>query len=879
MRMIVRGGVRALAACAVLCLVWVGQAVAATYTVTTSADSGPGSLRAAITSVDGAPSPPDVIDIQSGLGTITLTSGDLPALMTSVTINGNGNVLDGGGTHRGLFAYQGTIAINDLTIQNAKAPGGQGGSDAGGGAGLGGGLFVASAATVTVSDLDLANDSAVGGNGGVLRDGGGGGGLGGAGGQVANNGSGGGGGVGSSATGGAGGAAGAAGILLGAGSAGAGGNSGGSGGPSGGGGGGGGSLATGAGGGVGGLPGGSSIGGAGGFGGGGAGGFGGAAGNGGFGGGGGSGLTGGNGGFGGGGGSGGDSGGTGGFGGGGGATATGGGGGGGGLGGAVFVQQGGSLTMSGTLTVNGSSVTAGSGSGSGSSGSAFGSGLFLEGSDSADGGAGTLTFSPGSGQSQTFSDGIADQTGSGGAGTWSVVKSGAGTLTLSGDNAYSGGTTVTAGTLDVEGRVGSVSQSGGTLDGTGTVGALTSTGGTLQPGTSSTGILATNGVGLSSGSTFAVRLNGTTAGSGYDQLRVSGSEDLGDATLSVSLGFTPAPGQVFTIIQPGGPGAVTGTFAGLPDGAVLRVGSVGLLVHYGAATGLVTLTAVPAPSASVSSPASGGTYSVGQSVPTSFSCSEGAGGPGLASCNDSTGANTTGGGTGHLDTSTPGSRTYTVTATSSDGQTSSRSITYTVAGAPSVLLTSPASGAHLVFDQRVPVGYSCQDGVSGPGIRSCSGPVPSGGDLDTSTPGQHTFTVTATSLDGQQTSKTVTYTVGSPDNHLVTRPHLTPHSDGRFVVVVKVPGPGRVDMLVTAWNDNLAHSTRLLSPASGRFVFARATSTTSKATTLRITVRPNAKGRRLVKHHTYRVTLRLWVTYTPTDGRPRSIGYYQLHLP
>ena len=47
---------------------------------------------------------------------------------------------------------------------------------------------------------------------------------------------------------------------------------------------------------------------------------------------------------------------------------------------------------------------------------------------------------------------------------------------------------------------------------------------------------------------------------------------------------------------------------------------------------------------------------------------------------------------------------------------------------------------------------------------------------------------------------------------------------------------------------------------------------------LSIPVNPNAPGRHLVAHHRYRVTLRLWVTYTPTGGQPRSIGTYGLHI-
>jgi hypothetical protein len=71
----------------------------------------------------------------------------------------------------------------------------------------------------------------------------------------------------------------------------------------------------------------------------------------------------------------------------------------------------------------------------------------------------------------------------------------------------------------------------------------------------------------------------------------------------------------------------------------------------------------------------------------------------------------------------------------------------------------------------------------------------------------------------------------------------------------------------------------LLRPASRRFVFARAHKTADVATTLHVRVLPNARGRLLVRHHTYAVTLRLWVSYTPTGGTYRSIGFYGLHLP
>ena len=82
----------------------------------------------------------------------------------------------------------------------------------------------------------------------------------------------------------------------------------------------------------------------------------------------------------------------------------------------------------------------------------------------------------------------------------------------------------------------------------------------------------------------------------------------------------------------------------------------------------------PAPS-SIASPASGASYEQGQAVSTFFSCSEGAGGPGLASCTDSNGTKAP---NGDLNTMTLGLFTYTVTAVSKDGQRTTASINYLV---------------------------------------------------------------------------------------------------------------------------------------------------------------------------------------------------------
>ena len=129
----------------------------------------------------------------------------------------------------------------------------------------------------------------------------------------------------------------------------------------------------------------------------------------------------------------------------------------------------------------------------------------------------------------------------------------------------------------------------------------------------------------------------------------------------------------------------------------------------------------------------------------------------------------------------------------------------------------------------------------------------------------------------------ITAPLGHQKHRQLLRPptvaHITTHRDGAITLSVTVDGPGTIDVLVTAWKDNLARASALLQPAPGRFVFARRHTTAPRARTLRLTIRPNKRGTRLVHHHTYRVTLRLWVSYTPTGGRPRSIGFHGLHIP
>ncbi len=101
-------------------------------------------------------------------------------------------------------------------------------------------------------------------------------------------------------------------------------------------------------------------------------------------------------------------------------------------------------------------------------------------------GAGTVNTGTNSATSLTVNSGSF----SGNIAGWGgLVKESAGTLTLSGQNAFTGGTTVNAGTLLIEGNLGFglgnvTVNTGGTLGGSGLVGGITLSGGILSPGSS-----------------------------------------------------------------------------------------------------------------------------------------------------------------------------------------------------------------------------------------------------------------------------------------------------------------------------------------------------------------------------------------------------------
>ncbi len=186
------------------------------------------------------------------------------------------------------------------------------------------------------------------------------------------------------------------------------------------------------------------------------------------------------------------------------------------------------------------------------------------------------------------------------SGSGALIQAGPGMTVLTANNTYSGPSTVSNGTLRVDGTYsggGLITVEGGTLAGTGSVGPVTVNNGILAPG-ASPGVLTANGtVTLNSGATFSVELNGLTPGTEYDQLLLNGNTLwLNSPTLAATVGFTPSLGDYFDIVTglSGFDPSTYGTFAGLPDGATFASGTTQLQIDYQADR--IRLTVVPEPS-------------------------------------------------------------------------------------------------------------------------------------------------------------------------------------------------------------------------------------------------------------------------------------------
>jgi subtilase-type serine protease len=190
----------------------------------------------------------------------------------------------------------------------------------------------------------------------------------------------------------------------------------------------------------------------------------------------------------------------------------------------------------------------------------------------------------------------------------SLTKSGAGTLFLTGNNTYSGGTTVNAGKLSINGaQAGDVVVNGGTLGGRGNIaGGVNVVTGLLWPGLSpgESAFLASPSspaevsvapgnvlsfgspvhIGHKAGFESTIRSN-----TDYTQVVTTGNVIL-DGSLFLDIEGAPAPGAVLTIMSGK---KVVGTFANLPEGSTVSA-SGGQRFRISYRGNKVTLTALGA---------------------------------------------------------------------------------------------------------------------------------------------------------------------------------------------------------------------------------------------------------------------------------------------
>ncbi len=225
------------------------------------------------------------------------------------------------------------------------------------------------------------------------------------------------------------------------------------------------------------------------------------------------------------------------------------------------------INVSGVLDLNNHSDTIGALNGTGSI--TLGSGTLVVGSDSS---------------SSEFDGPISGASGS-------LFKSGSGTLTLTQTNTYTGQTTVSGGTLLINGAQAASAVSvlnGATLGGTGTVGAVTVTASRLSPGGGAgggVGKLSTGNLALDAASTIIFGIPSTAAGA-FDSLAVTGTVNLGGCAVQFNPAASlPSPAGVLRLIDNDAFDAVTGIFSGKPAGTKIFLNVVHYVITYTGGTG------------------------------------------------------------------------------------------------------------------------------------------------------------------------------------------------------------------------------------------------------------------------------------------------------
>jgi len=188
------------------------------------------------------------------------------------------------------------------------------------------------------------------------------------------------------------------------------------------------------------------------------------------------------------------------------------------------------------------------------------------------------------------------------------------------------------------------------------------------------GMRNVGGTGGSGGSGGHATAGGTDGGDGQDG-SLGGQGGDGGAGASNPFGTPGGGGGGGGVIGGGGGGG------GACGGGCSGGGGGGGGSSFGSSTGVAGLGTPPSvtinyevPTASITAPANGQTYTLGQAVSSSFSCTDVPGGSGIQSCLDQDGRPSG----ALIDTSTAGPHAFTVTGTNRFGLAGTASVSYTV---------------------------------------------------------------------------------------------------------------------------------------------------------------------------------------------------------
>ncbi|HEX3690226.1 MAG TPA: hypothetical protein VHV28_11020 [Solirubrobacteraceae bacterium] len=280
---------------------------------------------------------------------------------------------------------------------------------------------------------------------------------------------------------------------------------------------------------------------------------------------------------------------------------------------------------------------------------------------------------------------------------------------------------------------------------------------------------------------------------------------------------------------------------------------------------------ITAPGVVIAAPVNNAAYPWTALPPADFTCLSGTGAA-LASCRADVGGQAIADHQALPDAL--GAHALTVTATDADGLSTTASATYTVTlstvAPPPVSVQAPAQGARYRLGQAVAARYACAATTTGPALTSCVGTVPAGHAINTRTLGAHAFSVSAANTHHESTTETVTYKVVPTTNRFVVA-GLRATATGAARLALKLPGPGAVRAVATAWNAARG--------ASGRHLaYGTVAAGTRRGGPLLLVVQPTAAGRSLLGRRGAKPVIALTVTYKPPGARARVVRPKPLHV-